>query len=572
MADSRRRRPTKLARMMPTLTALVLIFVILGISGVNLYIKKYAPSKEFADQTDYFGVSGNEVAIFLNEEKQQETDGTLVTGLYENGRVYLPLTFVQQSLNKRFYWAADKEQIFYTLPTETKKSGAQDLAADGAPVYLKDASGLFLNAAFVKEYTDIRYTSYTDGENKRIFVYDDWSPSASGTLKSDAAVRVLGGIKSPILTTAEADTQVKVLGKMEHWSKVCTSDGYIGYVQNKYLTDAGKVTEQSSFVAPEYTHMALADGKKVVLGFHQITNQKANATFDRAVQNANGMNVIAPTWFVLTDNAGGYTSYASADYVAKAHAKGLQVWATVNNFDGGDIDETVLLSSADTRAALISRLLAEVEEKGIDGINVDFELLPKAAGKDYVQFMRELSVACRNAQVLLSVDTYVPYAYNSYYDLGELGAYCDYVIVMCYDEHYAGGEAGSVASIGYLQDGIDGAGAVMELSRVVPAVPFYTRVWTVNGTQTSSDALGMADAQKWVDERAVKLTWDDTLGQSYGQIVDEKGTRKIWMEDERSMQLKIDTIKEAGAGGVACWKLMQEPETIWEIVNLNAAD
>lgn len=556
-------------RMMPTLTALFLILVVLGIAGINVYIKKYSPSKEPADLTEYFGVSGTDTVIFLNEERQQDADGDLITASYENGSIYLPLTWVQENLNKRFYWAADREELLYTLPTETVCAGVDAIAANGAPVYLKNANGLFLNAEYVKTYTDIRFYPYTEGENKRVFVYNNWDAALRSQLKADAPVRVLGGIKSPILTTAEKDTKIKVLEQMENWSKVSTNDGFIGYVQNKYLSEPELATAESNFTAPDYTHISLPEGEKVVLGFHQIMNQSANASFDTATADTPGMNVIAPTWFVLSDNVGGYVSYASVDYVEKAHAKGLQVWATVNNFDLADVDEREIFASTDTRGKLIDGLTEEALRVGIDGLNIDFELVPSEAGKDYVQFMRELSVACRNKGILLSVDTYVPYSYNSYYDIGELGVFCDYVIVMCYDEHYAGGEAGSVASIGYLKDGLEGALAKVAAEQIVIAVPFYTRVWTVNEGVTTSDALSMVDAQKWIDDRAVKMTWDETLGQSYGQIVDEKGTRKIWMEDEASMQRKIDTIREAGVGGVACWKLTQEPASIWEIVNLN---
>ena len=51
-------------------------------------------------------------------------------------------------------------------------------------------------------------------------------------------------------------------------------------------------------------------------------------------------------------------------------------------------------------------------------------------------------MACRNQGVILSVDNYVPSSSTEFYNRAEQGRVADYVIVMAYDEHHAGGEAG----------------------------------------------------------------------------------------------------------------------------------
>ena len=70
--------------------------------------------------------------------------------------------------------------------------------------------------------------------------------------------------------------------------------------------------------------------------------------------------------------------------------------------------------------------------------------------------MRELSVKCRNNNLVLSVDVPSPYSFNEHYSQKELGEVVDYVIIMGYDEHYVGSDAGSVASLSYERDGITG--------------------------------------------------------------------------------------------------------------------
>lgn len=550
------------------LIGILLFLVFAGAAGGYIYLKKYAPTKEAADQNAYFGVTGDEVAIYFNEEKQTDDSGQTVTARCVNGGVFLPYEWVMSKLNRRFFWASDLNAVLYTMPTETLCYHVGDTLSDGATAVLKlgdSTDELYLNVKLAAEHCNIRFLSYADGENKRVFIFDDFSPYTEATVRQKESVRLLGGVKSAVLTTLEKGAKVKVLKTLEHWSQVETADGYIGWMRNQRLMDMQTVTPESSYTAPEYTHILL--DQKVVMGFHQVTSLSANAGFSSVTAGTSGMNVIAPTWFVLNSDQGDFTSFASADYVQAAHAAGYQVWATVNNFDAGSIDEGALLGSTELRSKLIAALVQAASDVGIDGLNIDFELIKETEGRAYVQFMRELSVACRQAGLVLSADCYVPYDYNSYYDIGELGACIDYVVIMCYDEHYAGGEEGSVSSIEYVKRGIREAGKYMDSSRVIIALPFYTRVWITGADgKTRSEALSVKDALSWVERKGVELQWLEDLQQNYGEVTDSDGLKKIWLEDDQSMQQKVSAVRDADCGGVAGWKLGQEPESFWKIL------
>ena len=145
----------------------------------------------------------------------------------------------------------------------------------------------------------------------------------------------------------------------------------------------------------------------------------------------------------------------------------------------------------------------------------------------------------------------------------------DYVIIMGYDEHYAGGEAGPVASISYVRNGIKDTLKDVPREKVINAVPFYTRVWKENKEGKSSDALGISDAKAWVKSNRVSLQWKENLGVYYGEVIKDEESKVIWMEDERSLGLKMDAIREYDLAGVSCWKLGFEPKEIWDVVNLN---
>ena len=546
------------------ITVLVLLFIfILAGSGLGVFFaKKYMPSNELADKSRVFGIKGGQVALILDNQVQEEK------GIYEDGQVYLPVDWVNEHLNERFYWDEGEQLLVYALP-ESIVYADESTQGEKGPLFKVTQDGMYLSLGVVVNYTDIRTQAFATSQIKRVFIDTSWQPYDTAVLKKTGQIRVKGGVKSQIITEAAAGETVDVLETMDKWSRVRTADGYIGYVENRKLEAGEQVAPVSTFEAPVYTSISM-DGK-VRLGFHQVTRQEGNNTLEDYASNARGMNVIVPTWFNVVSSDGTYTSLASKDYVDKAHDMGLKVWAMVENVSTQEsiknLNTKTLMSSTSTRKKLIEKLMNEADTYGFDGFNLDFESLKAEAGPHYVQFIREMSVACRNKGLVLSVDNYVPSSYTAFYNRKEQGIVADYVIVMGYDEHYAGGEAGSVSSIPYVREGIENTLKEVPKEKVINAVPFYTRVWTVNEGKTSSKAYGISDARQWVEENQVELTWDKLLGQYYGETVSGSGQQYIWMEEEDSMKLKIDLIKEFDLAGVACWKLGFEPADIWDIVS-----
>lgn len=545
-----------------TVLVLLLLLMAAGGAGGYIYIRKYMPTSELSDKTKVFGIKGSQVALLLDNELQEEK------GIYEDGQVYLPVEWVNEYLNQRFYWDEGEKLLVYALP-ESIVYADEDAQGEKGPLFKVTDDGMYLSLGLVVNYTDIRTQSFATSQIKRVFIDTLWEPYDTAVIKKAGQVREKGGVKSPILTELEQGENVDVLETMEKWSRVRTEDGYIGYIENRRLEAREQVTPQSSFEAPVYTSISMDE--KVRLGFHQVTRQEANSTLESYVAVTKDMNVIVPTWFNVISDDGTYNSLASKEYVDKAHGMGLQVWAMVENVSTQEsvknLNTKTLMSSTSTRRKLIENLMKEADTYGFDGFNLDFESLKAEAGPHYVQFIRELSVSCRQKGLVLSVDNYVPSSYSAFYNRREQGIVADYVIIMGYDEHYAGGEAGPVASISYVKDGIGNTLKEVPKEKVINAVPFYTRVWTVNEGKTTSKAYGIVDARQWVADNHVELAWDEGLGLSYGSTVNGNGEQYIWMEDEKSMALKIGLVKDFDLAGVACWKLGFESSDIWDIVS-----
>lgn len=533
---------------------LVILVAILGI--VTHVVMKYIPSSEKMDLNEYYGeMTDGEIALVIGTEKLEER------GLVDGDRVYLPLDVVNTYLNQRYYWDSANQQILYATPSELTSASASSEAGD--KVWVKDDK-VYLNLTYVQEFTDL--DAYITKDPYRIAIQYKFKNVKTVTVKKNTSIRYRGGIKSAILTSVKKGTKLRLIEEMENWDQVATDDGYIGYIDKKKVGEAEKTKFERSFKKEEYSYLTM--DSKVNMVWHQVTSTDANAYFADATANMTGVNVISPTWFYLTDTSGNIASIASADYVSQAHEKGLQVWGLIDNFTQ-EVSTTETLSSTAARQNIISQLIQAAQDVGMDGINVDFESLSEDVGIHFLEFLRELSIECHKNNLVLSVDNPVPEDFTSHYDRAEQGRVVDYVIIMGYDEHYVGSEAGSVASLPWVEQGIQDTLKEVPAKRVINAIPFYTRLWRTTGGNVTSEAIGMDQAQQTIADNNVETYWDKTTSQNYGKYDIDNSTYQIWLEDAQSVAEKVKLVSKYDLAGVSAWKLGFENNGIWQVISDN---
>ncbi|MBD9164586.1 MAG: glycosyl hydrolase family 18 [Blautia wexlerae] len=533
---------------------LVILVAILGI--VTHVVMKYIPSSEKMDLNEYYGeMADGEIALVIGTEKLEER------GLVVGDRVYLPLDVVNTYLNQRYYWDSANQQILYATPSELTSESASSEAGD--KVWVKDDK-VYLNLTYVQEYTDL--DAYITKDPYRIAIQYKFKNVKTVTVKKNTSIRYRGGIKSAILTSVKKGTKLRLIEELENWDQVATDDGYIGYIDKKKVGEAEKTKFERSFNREQYSYLTM--DSKVNMVWHQVTSTDANAYFADATANMTGVNVISPTWFYLTDTSGNIASIASADYVSQAHEKGLQVWGLIDNFTQ-EVSTTETLSSTAARQNIISQLIQAAQDVGMDGINVDFESLSEDVGTHFLEFLRELSIECHKNNLVLSVDNPVPEDFTSHYDRAEQGRVVDYVIIMGYDEHYVGSEAGSVASLPWVEQGIQDTLKEVPAKRVINAIPFYTRLWRTTGGNVTSEAIGMDQAQQTIAENNVETYWDKTTSQNYGKYDIDNSTYQIWIEDAQSVAEKVKLVSKYDLAGVSAWKLGFENSGIWKVISDN---
>ena len=562
-------------RALPVIIVIILLLIIGGGYAYKYYMEKYSYSSERADLDEYFGVPGGDrAAVVLN------TDRTELTALRRNVTDYLSYDVVCELISNRFYYGKEDDILLYVLPDRivrneigsnvyTDSKGGR--SEESAPVTLTEGGELYLNLAFVAHFAAFEYKSFEDPDY--IWLVTEYDRQTTAAVTKDSHIRYRGGIKSEILADVNKDDRLVLLEEMETWAKVMDDEAHVGYIELKELTDYKDVEQKptGTVMAKDEDYKGNPFEGRINMGFHAIAGTMGNDTLESVVRGTRSMNVIAPTWFMLADEDGGLDDYASADYVVKAHSLGLEVWGVLDDFNGVAIGVSTeyVMTHEKSRLALIDNLISRAVELGLDGINVDIENVAESFARSYVEFIRELSVSCRQQGLTLSVDNYVPFHFNNYYDLKEQGVMADYVLIMGYDEHYAGSpEAGSVASIGYVDNGIAKTIESVPPEKVICAVPFYTRIWKTekDGTVTS-EAVTMITANEFVSNHALDLVWDEETCQNYGEYTDKEGRLvQVWMEDTQSLKTKLTVMFGHGIAGVAEWELGYETEDVWPLI------
>lgn len=549
----------------PVLVVLILI-VLVGAAGiVSFLINRYKPGTEYMAGNEYFNLTDeNSVALIQNGELLEE-QAVLI-----GGEPYAAYTYVESQLNSCFYWDEETKGILLTtsggVQTLLPGDAAVAKTPGGQPAVQQESDGkVYISLDVVKEYTDLDYAYYSDPN--RVVIRNEWDGVEQATVQSDTAqVRQKGGIKSLILADVQKGDTLLYLENLDNWCKVMTADGYTGYIQTEDISEPEAIEART---AKKDSYERITRDHKINLVWHQSTSTESNDAMAEMTAEMTGVNVISPTWFSVTDETGTISSLASADYVKLAHDAGREVWGLIDNFNEA-FDETTDLAYASVRSRIIEQLLAEAASCGMDGINVDFENLKEAGIPHYLQFLRELTSAAHAQNLVVSVDTPVPQAYTMYYQRGEQARFVDYMIVMAYDEHFAGSEeAGSVSSLPFVQQAVEEMTRVMPADQVICGIPFYTRVWTEKFGQSAitSEVLGMDGAKNYAKENQMTETWDASLGQNVATVETSDARYTIWMEDEQSMEEKLKVIQSADLAGVAEWKLGFECADVWSLIS-----
>lgn len=566
-----KKRVLKKNNIIPFIGAVAVLLTII-IIGAVFAIKRYAPSNERLELTDYYVLKNKEdAAVIFNGVYDTEKKVTSPEGKVINNNPYLDLSYMKANLDNGYVFDKEEKVLRYVTDKEvisaqvgklfyTKGRENIDFPVD---IIIWQDEKAYINLDFAKAFTDFEYSFAAEPFRIRIETPDTVKHMSS--LKGDTPLRRFGGPKSKILKDGVKGESVWVLEDYGKWSAVLTEDGVIGCLPNNKLSKVEDVTVAKKLPEREYSHHFLPG--KVNMGWHQVNGPKSNATLDSVLNNAPGLNVISPTWYRLSDNQGNIKNASSSDYVNKCHELGIEVWALVSNFEEEGVDTTQILNRTSSRDNLVNSLVAAAIADNIDGINIDFEALSIDAKDGFIEFVRELSLKCKANNLVLSIDNYKPEAHTMFYNRSEQAKFADYIIVMAYDEHHGDStEAGSNSSLPFVNTAVKDTLAEVPSEQLVLGLPFYTRLFTTENGKVSQKALGMTEANKLSEKYNVEKIWQADKEQYYVKYEDGGKVNEVWLEDEESLSRKLALVKNDNLGGVAFWKLGFEPSSIWDVI------
>ena len=569
-------------KILPVIAFIAVVVLIIAIIGISSLAKKYTPSKERMELSEYFNISSDdEIAIVLNREKI-ESKAKII-----NNETYLDYKFVHDYINPRFYWDENENILLYAT-----SNGLISASADAnsyltnksttdykCPVVKATSDSALIEIDFVLKYSDFTYELFE--KPNRLVMNNEWGKIETASVKKDTQLRVKGGIKSDILEDLEKGSIINVIEAGDNWTKVMSSDGVIGYIKSKYVVDNETVKlKNPDYVEDKLPH--IEKDFKICMAWHQVTTSSANSDIANVISSTKGVNVISPTWFYLNDNKGNIVDLASSNYVNYCHQQGVEVWALVSNLENSDVDSTYVLTHTSTRQYLVNQIIAAAIKYELDGINLDFEALDgNAVGDAYIQFVRELAIKCSNNGIVLSVDNYVPTSYTAFYNRKEQANFADYVVIMGYDEHYKGSGAGSVSSLKWVDQGVRDTLESVPENQVILGMPFYTRLWSLVANEadtesateedaityeTTSTVYGMTSAANLLKEKGIEPEWIAEDGQNYATWNEGNVTYKIWLENASSTEERPKPVSQYSLAGASFWKLGFESSDVWDTV------
>lgn len=235
-----------------------------------------------------------------------------------------------------------------------------------------------------------------------------------------------------------------------------------------------------------------------------------------------------------------------------------------------------VLTNLRQQEALIDQIAANMEEKGYQGLDVDFEFIPAAQREDYVQFIHRLhdrlSPMGYPVIVALAPKTYAgqPGLLYEAHDYAALGAAADFVLLMTYEWGYTYGPPMAVAPLPNVRQVLDYAVTEIPREKIYLGIPNYGYDWPLPFEQgtTRAQSISNQEAVAIAVRSGAEILYDEQAQSPWFRYTAPDGAEhEVWFEDARSMSAKLRLIREYDLYGAGYWNLMRPYPQGWVVLN-----
>lgn len=310
-------------------------------------------------------------------------------------------------------------------------------------------------------------------------------------------------------------------------------------------------------------------GKEIV-GFYAEWWGKDTSSFNSLKANADAIGTIAPFWATLQSD-GSLTNRGGDDHASVvdfAHNNNVSALLLVNNAKeaNGQIPIHTLLSNPDLRTKAIANLEEYIKQYKLDGVNIDFEMVPAEDRDNVTAFMKELSSRLKSQGYLVTIDVFPKQDESNdvaiAYDYAQLSQFADKIMIMSYDNHGMWSKAGPIAGIEWVEKNLAYALKSIPKNKLYLGIAAYGYDWSTKGVNSLEYGALMDLAKQYNAE----IKWDEQSKSPHFAYRDADGVdHQVWFENQESLKYKLDLVNRYDIAGVAMWKLGEEDPGYWQV-------
>ncbi len=274
---------------------------------------------------------------------------------------------------------------------------------------------------------------------------------------------------------------------------------------------------------------------------------------------------LMPIWLSLTGPQMAFGDTLDKHLLGELRAKrpNLAILPVVQNYGAGKWESAelaALLADPARSDALLNKLVAFVGDNKLQGLTVDFEEVPAGAHADLEKFLRRLSAAFVPHGWIIAMaapldDDDWPYAAYAHI--------ADYTLLMAYDEHETGGEAGSIAGQNWFETNLDKRMRSLPPSRTIVSVGGYGYDWN----DGPDHELTFEGAILAAHDSGATIDFDDASNNPhFSYIEDDQTKHDVWFLDAVTAYNQIHASDIYRPAGYALWRLGSEDPSVWQVL------
>lgn len=541
--------------------AIIIIALVLIVGAIGGY---------YVIKRNYIVSKINQTNLIINNSN---ATSSLKNNVYiKNGVVYVSKPDIYNFFDNTIIYDEKYNQVVTTSSTKIASLpiDSKQIQVNSSNTTIKAGAIILDEVAYVPiseldEVYNIK-TTYVESED---LVYIDSldREQQTATLKKDSSIKYKPTIISATLAKAKQGDTLTIANRSDYpvpngWTRVRTENGTLGYIQtgklNEFKTIREKAEEKAKIEGP------------ISLAWDYYSEYVSAPTRTGKIT---GVNVVSPSFFYMTkysttniyENVGN----EGIAYVNWAHGNGYQVWPMFTNSNMSETSK--MLSDYKSRENVINQIIKYIKQYNLDGINIDFEGMYETDKDNFSRFLIEIRPRLNEIGAVLSVDVTAPDGapeWSLCYDRYTIGKVADYVMFMAYDQYGVSAiKAGTTAGHNWVEANVKKFLGQEEVKaeKIILGIPFYTRVWKENNGNVTSNVVNIGNVNNVIPSNATK-TWDEDLQQYYVEYKKGGATYKIWVEDEKSIEAKLDLVSKYNLGGAAYWEYDRATNSIWNLI------